>query len=90
MDGKVAWRVPFVNCCQFMYLFVSLLVFRAGCGIGLYQLLIIAYPFTLVTGSAQGIGLGIARILASGGCSVILTGLAELETVDKLLDEFKR
>ena len=44
----------------------------------------------LVTGSTQGIGLGIARRLASGGCSVILTGLAEHETVDKLLDEFKR
>ena len=44
----------------------------------------------LVTGSTQGIGLGIARRLASCGCSVILTGLAELNSVDKLLDEFKR
>ena len=26
-------RVPFVNCCQFMYLVNSLLVLRAGCGI---------------------------------------------------------
>ena len=26
-------RVPFVNCRQFMYLVVSLLVLRAGCGI---------------------------------------------------------
>ena len=25
-------RVPFVNCCQFIYLVVSLLVLRAGCG----------------------------------------------------------
>ena len=40
-------RVPFVNCCQFMYLVISLLVFRAGCGIWLYQFLIIAYRFTL-------------------------------------------
>ena len=24
-------RVPFVNCCQFMYLIISLLVLRAGC-----------------------------------------------------------
>ena len=24
-------RVPFVNCCQFMYLVISLLVLRAGC-----------------------------------------------------------
>ena len=40
-------RVPFVNCCQFMYLVISLLVLRAGCGILLYQFLIIAYLFTL-------------------------------------------
>ena len=32
-------RVPFVNCRQFMYLVISLLVLRAGCGI-------IAYLFT--------------------------------------------
>ena len=40
-------RVPFVNCRQFMYLVISLLVLRAGCGIWLYQYLIIAYLFTL-------------------------------------------
>ena len=40
-------RVPFVNCCQFVYLVISLLVLRAGCGIWLYQFLIIAYHFTL-------------------------------------------
>ena len=40
-------RVPFVNCGQFMYLVISLLVLRAGCGICLYQFLIIAYLFTL-------------------------------------------
>ena len=39
--------VPFVNCRQFMYLVISLLVLRAGCGIWLYQYLIIAYLFTL-------------------------------------------
>ena len=44
----------------------------------------------LVTGSTQGIGLGIARRLASDGCSVFLTGLAEPDTVDQLLDEFRR
>ena len=38
--------VSFVNCCQFMYLVISLLVLRAGCGIWLYQFLIIAYLFT--------------------------------------------
>ena len=39
-------RVPFVSCCQLMCLVTSLLVLRAGCGIWLYQFLIIAYPFT--------------------------------------------
>ena len=40
-------RGPFVNCCQFMYLVISLLFLRAGCGIWFYQFLIIAYLFTL-------------------------------------------
>ena len=40
-------RVHFVNCGQFMYLVISLLVLRAGCGIWLCQFLIIAYLFTL-------------------------------------------
>ena len=40
-------RVPFVDCRQFMYLVISLLVLRAGYGIWLYQFLIIAYLFTL-------------------------------------------
>ena len=39
-------RVPFVNCRQFMYLVISLLVLRAGCGISLYQFLISVYLFT--------------------------------------------
>ena len=39
--------VPFVNCCQFMYLIISLSVLRAGYGIWLYQFLIIAYLFIL-------------------------------------------
>ena len=46
-------RVPFVNCRQFMYLVISLLVLRAGYGIWLYQFLIIAYLFTLHWTSAQ-------------------------------------
>ena len=41
-------RVPFVNCCQFIFLVISLWVLRAGCGIWLYQFLIIAYLFTLL------------------------------------------
>ena len=47
-------RVPFVNCCQFMYLVISLLVLRAGCGIWLYQVLIIAYLFTLYISNTSG------------------------------------
>ena len=43
-------RVLFVNCRQFMYLVISLLVLRAGCGIWLYQFLIIAYLFTFQNG----------------------------------------
>ena len=38
--------MPFVNCCQFMYLVISLLVLRARCGIWLNQCLIIAHLFT--------------------------------------------
>ena len=45
-------RVPFVNCRQFMYLVISLLVLRAGCGIWLYQFLIIAYLFTILAKSS--------------------------------------
>ena len=41
-------RVSFVNCRQFMYLVISLLVLRAGYGIWLYQFLIIAYLFTFL------------------------------------------
>ena len=44
-------RVPFVNCCLFMYLVISHLVLRAWCGIWLYQFLIIAYLFTLLKGT---------------------------------------
>ena len=46
-------RVPFVNCRQFMSLVISLLVLRTGCGIWLYQFLIIAYFFTLVSGTGR-------------------------------------
>ena len=50
-------RVPFVNCRQFMYLVISLLVLRAGYGIWLYQSLIIAYLFTLKIWSFLGLTL---------------------------------
>ena len=48
-------RVPFVNCCEYMYLVISLLVFRAECVIWLYQFRIIAYLFTLKIWSDFGI-----------------------------------
>jgi 3-hydroxybutyrate dehydrogenase len=41
----------------------------------------------LVTGSTQGIGLGIARALAARGCSVLLHGLAEPRRLHALRDE---
>ena len=50
--GKNCWfhlpQVPFVNCYQFMYLVLSLLVLRAGYGIWLYQFLVIAYQFLII------------------------------------------
>ena len=45
-------RVPFVNCCQCMYLVISLLVLLAEYGIWLYQFLFIAYLFTLTLSSS--------------------------------------
>jgi 3-hydroxybutyrate dehydrogenase len=41
----------------------------------------------LVTGSTQGIGLGIARALAAQGCSVMLHGLGEPGRLQALRDE---
>jgi 3-hydroxybutyrate dehydrogenase len=41
----------------------------------------------LVTGSTQGIGLGIARALAAQGCAVMLHGLAEPQHFQALQDE---
>ena len=40
-------RVPFLNCCQFKYLVISLLVLSTGHGIWLYHFLIIVYLFIL-------------------------------------------
>ena len=44
-------HLPFVNCCQCMYLVISLLVLRAGHGIWLHQFLIIAHLFILTSSS---------------------------------------
>lgn len=38
----------------------------------------------LITGSFQGIGLGIATALAREGADIILHGLADAETIKKL------
>ena len=38
-------RGPFVICCQFMYLVISLLVLRAGCGIWLIIFLLFQEPY---------------------------------------------
>ena len=42
----------------------------------------------LVTGSTSGIGLGIARALASAGANIMLNGFGEKGLIDKLLAEF--
>ncbi|GAA5316239.1 MAG: 3-hydroxybutyrate dehydrogenase [Candidatus Pelagadaptatus aseana] len=41
----------------------------------------------IVTGSTSGIGLAIAKQLASSGCHIVLNGLAESEKIDTLLRE---
>jgi 3-hydroxybutyrate dehydrogenase len=44
----------------------------------------------LITGSTSGIGLGIARILASSGCNIVLNGFGdklEIEKLQKSLEE---
>ncbi|GFR96376.1 D-beta-hydroxybutyrate dehydrogenase-like [Elysia marginata] len=44
----------------------------------------------LVTGSTSGIGLCTAHLLASRGCSVVLTGLVSLEKGQEQAEEFTR
>ena len=60
-------RVPFVNCRQFMYLVISLLVLRAGYGIWLYQFLIIAYLFSFYLGWVSAFELRPSMSSASRG-----------------------
>ncbi len=42
----------------------------------------------LVTGSTSGIGLGIARALAAEGCAIVLHGLVDRPTAERLVSEF--
>jgi 3-hydroxybutyrate dehydrogenase len=42
----------------------------------------------LVTGSTSGIGLGIARALASSGANIVLNGLGDRKTTGELVDDF--
>ncbi|XP_069104098.1 D-beta-hydroxybutyrate dehydrogenase-like [Argopecten irradians] len=43
----------------------------------------------VVTGSTSGIGNGIASALASRGCSLIITGLADQETINRVVTTIK-
>ena len=62
-------RVPFVNCCQFMYFVISLLGLRAGCGIWLYQFLIIVLSFYFNVNSSMSL----SKFYTSLACKSILT-----------------
>ena len=65
-------RVPFVNCRQFMYLVISLLVLRAGCGIWLYQFLILAYLFTLWLGPRTKLICSVSKGLYVNALTVVI------------------
>ena len=75
-------RVPFVNCRQFMYLVISLLVLRAGYGIWLYQFLIIAYLFTLSCTSDEYPPVCINLWLMVSGSAVVSQNISELHGRD--------
>ena len=68
-------RMPFVNCRQFIYLVISLLVLRAGYGIWLYQFLIIAYLFTLL--NPKNSNLYPASVAEQAGLSLTLSQTPE-------------
>ena len=57
-------RVPFVNCRQFMYLVISLLVLSAGCVIWLCRFLISFYLFTLFFSILKSISFTISFVVA--------------------------
>ena len=41
----------------------------------------------VVTGSTSGIGLGIARALASGGADLMINGFGDIAAIEKLRQE---
>ena len=43
----------------------------------------------LVTGSTRGIGVAIAEVLASKGCDLIITGLGDQATIDKIKSDLE-
>jgi 3-hydroxybutyrate dehydrogenase len=43
----------------------------------------------LVTGSTSGIGLGIAKALASQGCNIVLNGFGKIEDINKIIQEIE-
>jgi len=43
----------------------------------------------VVTGSTGGIGLGIAEALAGKGCNLVITGIADEQTIDTITTKLK-
>ena len=80
-------RVPFVNCCLFMYMYlvIALLVLRAGCGIWLYQFLIIAYLFTL-PGSTLCVVLIFSMVHVKPHCSIFVNNCNNFSCVRMFSD----
>lgn len=53
------------------------------------NVLVLENRVALVTGSTSGIGLGIARALASRGCGIVLNGFGDEKLINSLKAEFK-
>ena len=44
----------------------------------------------VITGSTSGIGLGIARVLASKGCDLVVNGLEGADVAKGIVEELRR